>query len=73
MTSIISLIFMMLMIFVSNADDPTLSLHRRHVDDLTNDGENIQTCQFMYVEPGQDFNIRCESEHAVLIRVSFCR
>ena len=73
MTSNISLILMMLMIFVSNADDSILSLHRRHFGHATQDKDNIETCLSISVEPGDDFHIQCKSKYAVLIKVNFCR
>ena len=63
MKSHLLLVFLALIV-VDNAQDQLLALHHHHFGD-------IQTCDIKYVKPGDDYDIRCESDHAILTRVSF--
>ena len=63
MKSHLLLVFLALIV-VGNAQDQLLALHHHHFGD-------IQTCDIKYVKPGDDYDIRCESDHAILTRVSF--
>lgn len=59
------LLVVLALLVVSDAEDQLLTLHQNHFGD-------IQTCDVKYVKPGDDYDIRCESDHAILTRVSYC-
>ena len=64
----LSLIFMTIMIFVSSADDKLATQHKHQLGEIFGD---ISTCSVKYVHPGDDFDIRCTSDHSLWTRVGF--